>query len=245
MNNPWEAPRNLGPGINTEFNEEAPSISPDGHLMYFASNRPGGFGGQDIYVARRHNKRDDFGWRSAQNLGSGINSSANEDNPQIFEDDENTGDIILFFDSNRYAGPLYGPYDDDGLNGNDIYASILQPDETFGQARLVEELNTTLRERQVSVRRDGLEIFFVSNRTGGPGQLDLWVSTRSTTSDPWSAPVNLGASVNSPKRYGGPTLSWDGTTLYFCPDRLGSWGVYLDAYVITRTKLKGADNDEK
>ena len=59
--------------------------------------------------------------------------------------------------------------------------------------------------------------------------------------------MNLGASINSPKRDGGPTLSWDGTTLYFCSDRLGSgsWGGYLDAYVITRTKLKGPDNNEK
>ena len=242
VNDPWGPPQNLGPNINTEYYEGAPAISRDGHLMYFASTRPGGFGGTDIYVSRRHNMRDDFGWKAPQNLGNGINTPANEANPEIFEDDENTGAIILYFDSNRPSGP--GPYDNiDNFNGNDIYASVLQPDETFGPAELLMELCTSSRERQPSIRRDGLEFFFVSNRPGGLGQLDLWVSTRSTTSDSWSAPVNMGAPINSPDRDGGPALSWDGTSLYFCTyKRPGGLG-YFDGYVITRTKLKGPDKD--
>ncbi len=239
VDEPWGPVQNLGPNINTPYNEGAPSLSADGHLMYFASDRPGGFGGNDIYVSRRHNKRDDFGWQPPENLGSGVNSNANEASPEIFED-ETTGVITLYFDSNRVGGP--GPFTDDGNgNGNDIYASILQPDETFGPATLIAELSTPFLDRQPTIRRDGLEMFLASNRPGTLGGLDLWVSTRASTSDPWSTPVNLGSVVNSVGPDAGPALSFDGTTLCFQSNRPGGLGAF-DLYVTTRTKLKGPDD---
>jgi hypothetical protein len=129
----WGPAQNLGPAVNTSSNEGAPALSPDGHLMFFSSTRPGGLGGNDIYVSHRHNKREEFGWQPAQNLGSNVNTSANEASPELFEDDA-TGVITLYFDSNRVGGP--GPYTNDpSSNGNDIYTSILQPDDTFGVAR--------------------------------------------------------------------------------------------------------------
>jgi len=236
VNDSWGPAQNVGPTINTSSNEGAPALSPDGHLMFFSSTRPGGLGGNDIYVSRRHNKRDDFGWQPPQNLGSNVNTSANEASPEIFEDDA-TGVITLYFDSNRLDGP--GPYGNDpGSNGNDIYASVLQSDDTFGVATLVTELSTPYTDRQVTVRRDGLEIFFASNRPGpgAAGGLDLWVSTRATTSDPWSTPVNLGL-VNYAGNDAGPALSFDGTTLYFQSDRPGGYGQF-DLYAVRRTKLR-------
>ena len=218
VNDPWGPPQNLGPGINTPYNEGGPSISPDGHLMYFASNRPGGFGGNDIYVSRRHNKRDDFGWQLPLKTWAAGSIPAQTKPVRRFSRMMKVP-VTSSSTSTQTARAAYGPFDDDGHgNGNDIYASILQPDETFGPAELVEELSTTSMDRQPSIRRDGLEIFFVSNRPGGKGSLDLWVSTRPTTSDPWSEPVNLGAPVNGSLRDAGPALSWDRTSLYFCSD---------------------------
>jgi len=241
VDDPWGPPQKLGPEINTPYIDGGPCISTDGHLMYFASNRPEGFGSTDIYVSRRHNKRDDFGWQTPINLGPGVNTVYNESSPEIFEDDD-TGIITLYFDSNRPDGP--GPYDDIYGCGNDIWASILQPDEAFGPAVLVQELSSTYRDMQPSIRRDGLEIFFASsNRPGGLGNRDLWTSTRPTTSDPWSAPVHVEGPVNTPGREEGPSLSWDGTKLYFCAIRPDSGG-YIDLYVSTRTKLTGPQ-DEK
>jgi Tol biopolymer transport system component len=240
VNAPWGTPQNLGPVINTPYNESAPSLSVDGHRMYFASDRPGGFGGNDIYVSRRHNKRDDFSWQLPANLGSGVNTIANEAGPEIFEDDD-TGVTTLYFDSNRPGGP--GPFTDDGNgNGNDIYVSILQPDETFGLPTLVAELSTPFLDRQPAIRRDGLEMFLASNRPGTLGGLDLWVSTRTTTSDPWPTPVNLGSVVNSAAGDAGPALSFKGTTLYFQSVRPGGFGAF-DLYMTTRTKLKGVDEN--
>jgi WD40 repeat protein len=232
---PWGPPQNLGPGINTAFNEGAPSLSIDRHRMYFASDRPGGFGGNDIYVSRRQDKRDDFGWENPENLGGGVNTDANESSPAIFNDDAR-GLITLYFDSNRLGGP--GPFTDDpgAHNGNDIYRATLGPDDTFEAAVLVAELSTTALDRQPVIRRDGLEMFFTSNRAGGFGFLDLWTSTRMTTSDPWGPPVNLGSVVNSAANDAGPALSFDRTSLYF--QSLGEFGAF-DLFVTTRTKLKG------
>jgi len=235
VNDSWGPPQNLGPNINTPFNDNAPALSVDGHRLYFHSNRPGGFGGSDIYVSRRHNKRDDFDWQPAENLGSGVNTAAQEQQACVFEDDE-SGVITLYFNSNRSGG----------LGDFDIYASTLQPDETFGPATLVVELSSPFSDRGPTVRRDGLEIIFASNRPGSIGSFgadDLWVSTRASTTDPWSAPVNLGALVNGEATDSAPELSFDGTALYFDSGRAGvsPFGIGLDLWVTTRSKLNGTE----
>jgi Tol biopolymer transport system component len=66
---------------------------------------------------------------------------------------------------------------------------------------------------------------------------DIWVSTRDSTLDPWSTPVNLGPTVNYPGyTTGRPSLSSEGTSLYFYSDRPGGFG-RRDLYVTTRRKL--------
>jgi len=68
---PWESPVNLGATVNTAASETEPSLSIDGHLLFFTSARPGGAGGQDIYLTRRSNPTTptsdgDRRWRSAR-----------------------------------------------------------------------------------------------------------------------------------------------------------------------------------
>lgn len=88
------------------------------------------------------------------------------------------------------------------MRNDDIYASTLQADGFFGPARLVANVNTTSFDRKASIRRDGLEMFLTSNRPGGLGGLDLWISTRASTKDQWSVPITVGAPVNSgPSRW--------------------------------------------
>jgi hypothetical protein len=229
INDPWGQLVNLGPNINSASNDLAPTFSPDGHLLYFHSNRPGGCGGADLYVSRRHDKRDDFGWGPAKNLGCVVNSTFDDAGPTIFED-EVSGVTTLYFTSTRPGGP--GDFD--------IYASTRVGDEAeFGPAVLVPELSGPFRDTRTAIRRDGLEIFLSSDsqgRVGGNGSQDIWVSTRSTTLDPWSTPVNLGPTVNSTAFDGAPALSFDGTTLYFYSNRPGGFGSN-DLWVTTRTRL--------
>jgi len=222
----WGTPQNLGPDINTSSGETTPTVSLDGHWLYFASDRAAGFGGQDLYVSRRPDKRDDFGWQPAVNLGSGVNSSASERGPAHFEDDV-TGTVTLYFSSSRPGG----------VGAEDIYASTLQPDGTFAPAVNVLELNSSSGDSNPAIRRDGLELFLGSARPGQFGGHDLWVSTRATTWEPWSTPVNLGPVVNSTVLDFRPAISFDGTVLYFHSARPGGFGEF-DLYVTTRTRIK-------
>jgi len=203
------------------------------HLLFFASDRAGGCGGKDIYVSRRQNNREDFGedgWGPPQNLGCSINSDKDDFGPNYFE----VNDVgILYFNSNR----------DGGAGGQDIYAATRGPDEAFGMPSFdlptpVLELNTASNDQQPSVRRDGLEVIFTSDRPGGLGSFDLWVATRASTSDPWSNIQNLGSPVNSGAVDQRPALSWDGTELYFGSSRPGGLGSQ-DLYVSTRNKITG------
>ena len=232
---PWGAPVNLDafntvPVINSiGSNTYAPNFSADGHLLFFSSLRPGGSGSSDMYVSRRSNKHDDFAWQEPLNLGPVINSPQADDAPNYFEDEE-TGIITMYFASTRPAG-----------SNEHIYASTLGDDGTFGAAVLVPELSSTSNETRTSIRRDGLEFFLASTRPNGLiGKNDIWVSTRDSTLDPWSTPVNLGSAVNFPGYItAAPALSWDGTTLYCYSTRPSPphFGV-RDLYVATREKLR-------
>jgi hypothetical protein len=231
LEDPWEPPINLGPTINGPGNEYCTTFSPDGHWMIFVSDRPEGCGMQDLWISHRHNKRDDFGWGPPEHLGCIVNSNANENGPFLFKD-EATGQTLLYFSSGR-AG---------GLGLLDIYvsAAISDGEDTiFGPPSPVAELNTTYTDYQPSIRKDGLEVIFASNRPGSSGIYpDLWVSTRDSTLDPWSPPENLGPLVNSTAYDFHPSLSFDGTTLFFASERPGGLGG-ADLYMSTRTKLRG------
>ena len=236
VSDPWGPPQRIGPAINTTSNEQAPRLSRDGHRLFFNSDRPDGLGAHDLYVARRRDKRDDFAWEPAVSLGAGVNTTGDDVQADPFEDDE-TGTDLLYFAS----GPA-------GSGGADIYVSALGSDGTYGPRALVAELNSGSNDRQPSIRRDGLEMFLASDRLGTLGAFDLWVATRPTTSDPWSAPVNLGPVVNSTLIEARPALSSDGTTLYFQSTRPGAVGCtsptgpcVFDLWVTTRSKLEGPD----
>ena len=215
----WGEPVNLGPTINTASNEDAPAFSRDGHTMYFNSDRPGGFGFRDIYIARRTHTRDDFGWEEPVNAGPGVNSAFMDAGASYLENGE-AGTPLLYWGSTRPAG-VY-----------DIYVSAQDADGSWGPAGLVPELSSPLSDQRPSVRFDGLELFLHSDRLGSIGLADLWVSTCETTFDPWSAPVNLGATVNSPSIDQQPFITSDRETLFFASDRPGGFGT-LDLYVTT------------
>jgi len=226
----WGEPVPLGPNVNTSFNEYCTALSPDEHWMIFVSDKPeGSCGLQDLWITHRRNRRDDFGWGPAVNLGCVVNSPAHDNAPRYFEDPA-TDELLLYYAGGRPGGP----------GGGDIWVVPVLDDtkDTFGLPILVEEFSiASFNDSHPLVRKDGLEFFFVSNRPGGVGSLDLWSSTRESMEDPWSEPVNLGP-VNSLASDFRPTLSFDGTALIFASDRPGGVGAG-DLYVSTRTRLRG------
>lgn len=231
---PWGEPVNVGAPVNSEANDFCPTISRDGHLFFFISNRPGGCGGADIYVTRL---RNDSGFEEPQNLGCDVNSAADEASP--FPLPERGTGPVLYFSSVRPGGFAADP--PDATSGDsDLYVSESHGG-VFGPAELVPGANSADQDGQPNVRRDGLELFFFSNRAGTLGMADIYAATRETTREPWSTPFNLGPNVNSAAAETRPSLSWDGTTLYFGSTRAGGDGS-ADHYVTTRERLTGSDD---
>ena len=239
---PWGAPVNVGAPINSANNDFCPTIDRDGRRFFFVSERAtwaGGAacGGADIYATRF---RSDGTAEEPQNLGcnwnGGPNSAANEASPSPLP--ESGSGPVLYFSSAR-AGGLTQEAVGAVAGDQDIYMSRSHGG-VYGPAELVEGVNSASEDAQPNVRRDALEIFFFSTRPGTLGGPDIYAATRARTSDSWSAPVNLGANVNSTAADSRPSISWDGTVLHFGSTRSGGEGL-SDIYMTTRQKLNGSD----
>ncbi|MEX2148641.1 MAG: hypothetical protein WD793_00360 [Steroidobacteraceae bacterium] len=222
-------PQNLGSPVNTEFADFCPTPLHGNYLM-FVSERPGletcnarpGFG--DIYIIRQSPAH---GWGEPQHLGcvesgTGPSSAGAEFSPSVVETQEGT---FLYFSST--------------VSGNhDIYVSQMAADGNFGPPSPVHELNTEFDDRMPNVTKDGREVVFSSTRpvdangAASFGSFDVFSSTRSSTTGQWSAPVNLGANVNTAGGETRSTISWDRTRLYFGRDG--------EIYSATRQKTTGA-----
>lgn len=212
---PWGTAENLGPTINTTSGDAAPFLSRDGHQLFFASNRPDGFGDFDVMVSRRTYTHDDFAWETPVNVGPPVNTA-------MFE-----GGMTIH-------GPEF--YFSRGLNAaapHDIYLSRMSGD-VFSVPEVANGLSSTADERRPSIRFDGHEIFFHSNRPGGQGLPDIWTSTRAGNGGSWLTPVNMGSGINSGSVDITPSISHDGTMLVFASNRSGGVGA-LDLYFTTRT----------
>lgn len=225
LDSPWQTPVNVGPPINGPANDQGPTLSNDGLLLFFHSNRPDGHGEQDIYVSRRIDKHDDFSWAPVANLGADVNTSNNEAGPMYMQHVE-AGPVNLYFSRGPTGADI------------DIYSAEISRDgETRGPAVPVSELNFAvagITDARTTVRRDSREVIFFSTRPGGFGMADLYVSVRQNVDVPWSAPLNLGQPLNTAFTDTQPSLSFDGRTLVFSSNRPGGLGSN-DIWISTRT----------
>lgn len=161
----WSPPVNIGVFINSTSDDDGPAISADRLSLYFNSNRPGGSGGQDIYVAQRDDEEDP--WGSPVNLAM-VNTSANEFAPAFSHDERH-----MFFASNRPGGK----------GGFDLWVSFREdPDDDFGWQAPVNlaVVNTTSNEAGPGWLREGADeiLYLTSNRPGGAGAADIYASVR-------------------------------------------------------------------
>jgi hypothetical protein len=225
VGDPWGAPENLGAPVNSSANDFCPTPVEDGSL-FFVSNRPGGCGGPDLYFAR---PASGGGWSEPQNIGCKANSPGEEFSPSLVKLGPN--DAVLFFSSNRpggFAADAQGAVPD-----HDIYYSRVLPNDSFGPAILVNNVNSAYGDFRPNVRLDGLEMVFDSDRPGGLGATDIWVASRSHPHAQWSSPVHLEAPINSAAGESRASLSKTGERLNFGSARPGGDGG-SDIYVATR-----------
>ena len=213
-------PVNLGPNVNTSSGEggNGLSISADELSIYFESDRSGGYGNADLWVATRATKNDD--WTESVNLGSVVNGSAQDNSPSISADG-----LSLYFSSNR-----------SGTVGNmDLWVTTRETtaDDWNEPVNLGTVVNSSVADYMSYISADGLSLYFSSERPGGLGLRDLWITTRETTNDEWGEPVNLGPTVNSSSNERRMWISSDGLMILLQSDRPKGSGA-VDIYMTTR-----------
>jgi predicted secreted protein len=202
-------PTNLGPTVNSSVRDSRSSISSDGLELYFESDRSGGYGDSDLYVATRLTPDDP--WDEPVNLGPVVNSSARDRGARLSADN-----LSLFLHSNR----------PEGSGGTDLWvATRPSKDQAWiAPVNVGPMVNSSANDAAPSISADGLELFFHSPRSGGLGGSDLYVATRATINDGWGEPINLGANVNSSANEYAPNISPDRLTLYLSSTRSGGYG---------------------
>lgn len=154
----WSIPMKLGSDINSEHWETHAVISADERFLYFVSNRPGGFGGRDIWMCK---KLPNGMWGLAQNLGPKINTPYDEDAPFIHPDGKQ-----IFFSSNGHKS----------MGGFDIFFSDLLEDGTWTEpTNLRHPINTTDDDIYYVTSADGKRAYLSSFRDGGKGEKDIYI----------------------------------------------------------------------
>jgi Tol biopolymer transport system component len=209
----WSAPENLGLIVNSSSDDFAPDVSPDGLILHFASDRPGGYGSYDIWVTSRVTPEDD--WGTPVNLGPAINTSGMDGCPAVLDDG-----LELYFWSNRPGSS--------GMTDLWVAKRATLEDDWGTPVNLGLPVNSTALDFCPHISSDDLALFFASGRAGGYGGFygDIWISTRTSISDTWGTPVNLGLVVNSFESEAGPAVSNDGLTFYFSSERSGGFGSF-------------------
>ncbi|MCL5283007.1 MAG: protein kinase [Planctomycetes bacterium] len=200
----WGPAGNLGPTVNSSSKDYPCWISADGLSLYLGSDRPGGYGGTDIYVTAR--AAPDAPWGTPVNLGPTINSSGSDSYPTISPDG-----LSLYFASTRPGG--FGSYDL-WVATRATVSAPWGPPANMGPA--VNSLNTEFRP---SISSDGLVLFFSSGPASGAGPDDIYITRRANISDAWGPRINLGSPVSTSADDFGPCISADGSTLYWTSNR--------------------------
>lgn len=187
-------PVNLGPEINTKYHEYMASLSTDGETLIFTRQINNN---EDFYKSVKKDKQ----WQTAQYLSENINTPNYNEGAQCISPD---GRFLFFTGCNR----------PDGMGRCDIYVSEKQGNNWSKPVNLGAPINTGGWESQPSLSADGSTLYFVSDRAGGFGSYDIWMSKLDDNAK-WQTPVNLGPSINTPFDEQSPFIHPDNETLYF------------------------------
>jgi len=194
---------NLGPEINSEFDDYAPVVNADETEMIFTSRRRDGNLNEnvgednkpfeDIFIS----KKEGGAWQPAQNIGVSLNTRFNDSNLTLSPN----GNILFIYK--------------DGVGDGDILLSTRQPDNTWAKPVAIPGVvNSSFYESSITITKDELTIFFASERPGGLGGLDIYSCTKDKKGN-WTNVKNLGPGVNTEYDDDAPFIDYDGKTLYY------------------------------
>jgi Tol biopolymer transport system component len=195
----WGTPEALPAPVNSSAGDFCPTPLPGGTLLFVSTRADGqncGTGTADMYTTHMTPSGE---WSPPQNLGCTVNSAGNEFSPS----EVSAYDGMLFFSSDR--GGKHA-----------LYVSMRAESGEWAAPSAIQELNVAgFNTVRPNVSADARVILFDSDRPGGYGSFDVWTAHRATPSDEWSAPVNLGPSVNSSAAETRATFTRNGRRLYF------------------------------
>ncbi len=213
---------NVGPAINSEWDDFAPVVTADETFMAFTTRRQDGNSNADVfddmlyYEDVFYSVKKDGKWQYAQNIGPPVNIIYHSSNLAISAD----GTELYLYKSQ---------------NGGDIFLSTKNPDGTWSEPEaLNENINSTFSENSVSISPDGNTLYFSSDRPITPDKtdLDIYVSKKGRNGE-WGAAKNLGPTINTPYDEDGPFIDYDGKTLYFSSKGhkgMGGYDIYKSTY---------------
>lgn len=218
INNPLSIKiENLGNAVNTIYPEYSPVISNDMKTLYFTSRREGSTGNkkdskgqyfEDVYYSTLG---ADNHWTTAKHIGGKINTVGHEATISISPD----GKTILL-------------YRDDKGDGNIYYSELIENNEWSKPEKLPEPINSKYWETHACYSPDMNFIYFVSNRPGGYGGRDIWVTEK--VGGKWMEPENLGPTINTQYDEDSPYMLPDGMTLYFSSqghENMGGFDIFI------------------
>lgn len=238
MANPLKLPNH----VNSPYPDYGPVVDATGTLLFFTSRRLGGIseepsgakeGDEDGYFTERRGDQ----WSPAQPLPEPLNSSLNEGVDSFSAD----GQLMFMTGCGR----------GNGIGSCDIYYSELRGDTWSVPENMGDIVNSIEWDSQSSISFDGNRIIFTSGRTGGYGDVDLYMIEKNPFGE-WGPAMNLGPMVNTPFTEHSPFFSQDGKTLYFSSDGHPGYGgldifktVYEDSRWSTPANLGRPLNTER
>jgi Tol biopolymer transport system component len=217
----WSRPMPVG--FSSRHADVDHFMTGDGQRMYFCSNRSLGSAAErgqnvDIWVSTRSGG----GWGEARHLGPTVNSDGDDYYPTLADDG------TLYLSSNRVGG----------LGGSDIYRALTVDGDFSAPVNLGPMINTPSADFDPFVSPDHGFLIFASERPGGLGVSDLYISFRARDGS-WMQARNMGADVNSDSADFTPMLTPDGKFLFLTSDRNGASDLYwIDAAVIEDLRAK-------
>jgi Tol biopolymer transport system component/Tfp pilus assembly protein PilF len=152
----WKTPEPIGKPIASSYWEGGACVSPDGKRYFFTSERPGGFGGSDIWMVEKVNKKE---WGKPVNLGPEINTSFDEAGMFLAPDGK-----TLFFCSN-------GP---NSMGSYDVFKTVNEKGKWSMPINLGYPINSSAKEGQLTVSADAKFAYISSERKGGLGENDIY-----------------------------------------------------------------------
>ncbi|MCX6352343.1 MAG: OmpA family protein [Bacteroidetes bacterium] len=200
------------PKVNTEMNEGALSVSPDGSFLIFtACNREDGFGSCDLYISVNHDGK----WDSPQNMGAPINTNNFESQPRISYDGK-----TIYFVSNRPGGK----------GGMDLWSTTRDEDWNFSQpVNLGGKINTAGNEQSPYIHTDNQTLYFSSNGLPGMGAADIFIARKNADGN-WDSAVNIGYPINTYTEETGLVVDRKGEFAYYTsgsgPNHIGGNDLY-------------------